>query len=99
MLNMKTSFFTLIICCLSITLLDAQKKKNAPLENTKTRYEGYFNFSYDESTDKIAMDVTRLEVEFMYVNSLVTGLGSNDIGLDRGQIGNQRVVKFVKAKW
>ena len=33
----------------------------------------------------------------MYVNSLSEGIGSNDIGLDRGQLGNTRIVKFMKA--
>ena len=32
----------------------------------------------------------------MYVNSLATGVGSNDIGLDRGQLGSKRIVKFNK---
>ena len=35
--------------------------------------------------------------EFLYVNALSEGLGSNDIGLDRGQLGNGVVVKFEKA--
>ena len=38
-----------------------------------------------------------LDKEFLYVNSLAQGVGSNDIGLDRGQLGNERVVKFQKA--
>ncbi len=33
----------------------------------------------------------------MYVNSPAEGVGSNDIGLDRGQLGGERVVKFKKA--
>ena len=60
-------------------------------------YKGFFNFTYDESKDKITLEVDKLDTEFLYVNSLATGVGSNDIGLDRGQLGNERVVKFVKA--
>ncbi|RZV62754.1 MAG: DUF5117 domain-containing protein [Flavobacteriaceae bacterium] len=66
-------------------------------QQVKTNYQGFFNFEYDESTDKITLDVDKLDEEFLYVNSLATGVGSNDIGLDRGQLGNERVVKFVKA--
>ena len=29
--------------------------------------------------------------------SLSSGIGSNDIGLDRGQLGNEQVVHFKKA--
>lgn len=68
------------------------------LEDKKLiNYEGYFNFKYDTKSDKIYLDVTRLNEEFLYVNSLATGVGSNDIGLDRGQLGSERVVKFIKA--
>ncbi|MEM5566274.1 zinc-dependent metalloprotease [Psychroserpens sp. AS72] len=60
-------------------------------------YDGFFNFHYEESTDKIYLEVSDLNKEFLYVNSLATGVGSNDIGLDRGQIGRERIVKFEKA--
>lgn len=60
-------------------------------------YKGFFNFSYDESEDKIYLEVSNLNEEFLYVNSLAKGIGSNDIGLDRGQLGSERVVKFEKA--
>jgi hypothetical protein len=60
-------------------------------------YEGYFDFYYEESTDKIYLKVEKLNEEFLYVNSLATGIGSNDIGLDRGQLGNERLVSFKKA--
>ena len=62
-----------------------------------TRYDGYFTFYYDESNDKIFLEIENLDKEFLYVNALSEGIGSNDIGLDRGQLGNTRVVKFIKA--
>jgi hypothetical protein len=60
-------------------------------------YNGFFDFHYEESTDKIYLEVKELDKEFLYVNSLATGVGSNDIGLDRGQLGRERLVKFQKA--
>ncbi|MFT4804330.1 MAG: hypothetical protein ACI9YE_001534, partial [Psychroserpens sp.] len=60
-------------------------------------YNGFFDFHYEESTDKIYLEVKDLDKEFLYVNSLATGVGSNDIGLDRGQLGGERLVKFKKA--
>ena len=62
-----------------------------------TRYDGYFTFYYDEGNDKIFLEIENLDKEFLYVNALSEGIGSNDIGLDRGQLGNTRVVKFIKA--
>ncbi len=59
--------------------------------------KGFFSFYYDEKTDKIYLEVKNLNTEFLYVNSLATGVGANDIALDRGQLGVERIVKFVKA--
>ncbi len=61
------------------------------------KFSGYFTFYYDESKDKLFLEVDKLDEEFLYVNSLSQGIGSNDIGLDRGQLGGERVVKFQKA--
>jgi len=69
------------------------------LENKKNlqSFEGYFNFHYSPSEDKIFLEVDNLETEFLYTHFLATGLGSNDLGLDRGQIGDGVVVKFIKS--
>lgn len=64
---------------------------------TVENYNGFFDFYYEESKDKIYLKVTDLDSEFLYVNSLASGVGSNDIGLDRGQLGSTRLVKFTKA--
>ncbi|MDC6405788.1 MULTISPECIES: zinc-dependent metalloprotease [Maribacter] len=61
------------------------------------KFEGLFDFYYDSKTDKIYLEVPQLEKEFLYVSSLSSGIGSNDIGLDRGQLGNEQVVFFRKA--
>ncbi|MDP3312348.1 zinc-dependent metalloprotease [Lutibacter sp.] len=60
-------------------------------------FKGFFDFFYEENTDKIYLKVSNVDQEFLYVNSLAAGIGSNDIGLDRGQLGETAVVKFIKA--
>ena len=60
-------------------------------------FKGYFNFSYNEESGSITMEVKELNREFLYVSSLSSGIGSNDIGLDRGQLGGERIVKFIKT--
>ncbi|MDH5598334.1 MAG: DUF5117 domain-containing protein, partial [Cyclobacteriaceae bacterium] len=59
-------------------------------------YKGYFNFYYEESTDKIWLLIDKFDEEILYVNSLSAGVGSNDIGLDRAQLGDTHVVYFKK---
>ncbi len=62
-----------------------------------TKYDGYFTFYYDDNEDKLYLQIDKLNTEFLYVRSLSEGIGSNDIGLDRGQLGDGVVVKFQKA--
>ena len=58
---------------------------------------GYFNYYWDEKTGKVWLEIDQLDTEFLYVNSLSAGVGSNDIGLDRGQLGNTRIVEFRRV--
>ena len=67
------------------------------LDKKLEKFEGFFDFYYDASIDKIYLEVENLDSDFLYINSLATGIGSNDIGLDRGQLGNERLVSFQKA--
>lgn len=60
-------------------------------------YSGYFNYYWEASTGKIWLEVEQFDTEFLYVNSLPAGIGSNDIGLDRNQLGSDRIVKFVRS--
>ena len=62
-------------------------------------YKGFFDFSYNDDTGSLHLKVDKnnqVDKPFLYVNGLSAGIGSNDIGLDRGQLGNERVVHFSK---
>lgn len=89
---MKT---TLKLICYLFIFCSAFAK--AQSTNKPQQFKGFFDFSYDDSKGVITMDVKDLNKEFLYVHSLSTGLGSNDIGLDRGQLGDGVVVKWIKA--
>ena len=69
--------------------------------STKTKgmqaYPGFFNFYWDDKQGKIWLEIDKFDQEFLYVSSLQAGVGSNDIGLDRGQLGPERVVKFSRS--
>lgn len=82
-----------LVLFLIIGTSTAQVLEGKKLQN----HEGYFNFYYEVSQDKIYLEVDKLDTEFLYVSSLATGVGSNDIGLDRGQLGGERIVKFIKS--
>jgi hypothetical protein len=60
-------------------------------------FPGYFPFYWDVQAGKIWLEIDKFDVEFLYVHSLPAGLGSNDVGLDRNQLGRTRIVKFFRA--
>jgi hypothetical protein len=62
-----------------------------------TKKEGFVPFYLDEEKGKIYLEISSLNQELLYVNALTAGIGSNDIGLDRGQLGDTRVVEFRKT--
>lgn len=90
-----------LIILLSVNVLFTAKAQKANELNSSvknfTKYTGYFNFYWDESTGRILLEVDKFGTEFLYLNSLPAGVGSNDLGLDRGQIGDSRIVKFIKS--
>jgi len=61
------------------------------------KYEGFFDFWWDDDEGKIWMKIDKVDEEVLYVNSLAAGMGSNDIGLDRSQLGDTRIVSFKKV--
>jgi hypothetical protein len=61
------------------------------------KYPGYFPFYWDAKAGKIWLEIDKWNSEFLYVESLPAGIGSNDIGLDRGQLGNSFVVRFDRS--
>lgn len=99
---MRKYFFLLLLLPLSIAAQNLPAgRQGLPTIEEKTnglkKYEGYFNFYWDENTGKVWLEVDKLETEWLYVVSLPAALGSNDIGLDRGLLGDDRVVKFSKV--
>jgi hypothetical protein len=58
---------------------------------------GYFNLYWDAKAGKLWLEIDKWGVEFLYQTSLPAGMGSNDIGLDRGQLGGTRIVRFERS--
>ena len=69
----------------------AEKTKNMELR------KGFYDYYWDNVNGKIYLVVDKFNTPFLYVNSLPAGLGSNDIGLDRGQLGDSRIVYFNRV--
>src|SRR5689334_14327261 len=61
------------------------------------KFDGYFPFYWDTRTGKLWLEIDKWNTEFLYVESLPAGIGSNDIGLDRGQLGQSFIVRFDRV--
>ena len=57
---------------------------------------GFFNLYWDAAGGKLWLEIATWQRDFLYQSGLPAGVGSNDIGLDRGQLGATRVVRFER---
>ncbi len=76
-------------------------EKALPTISEKTKLmrkmPGYFPLYWDDRTGKMWLEIDKWDTEFLFLESLSAGVGQNDIGLDRGQLGDGRVVKFQRV--
>ena len=61
------------------------------------KLDGFYPLYWDEQTGNLYLEIPRLNEEVLYQTGLAAGLGSNDIGLDRAQRGQGRVVRFERV--
>ena len=61
------------------------------------RLEGFVDLYWDEGTGRVLIEIENLDDPFIYQSSLARGVGSNDLGLDRGQLGSTKVVRFIQS--
>src|SRR5205809_1414284 len=93
---------------ISLVLLFCAASLAQPRSDTRTstitervagmqKFPGYFPFYWDAKAGKLWLEIDKWNIEFLYVESLPAGIGSNDIGLDRGQLGSSQIVRFDRS--
>ena len=60
------------------------------------KLDGFMPLYWDEASGTLFMEIGRFNQELIHLAGLSSGLGSNDIGLDRAQLGGTRIVKFER---
>ena len=58
---------------------------------------GFLDLYWDESQGRLLLRIDNMGQEFIYQSSMARGVGSNDLGLDRGQLGATRLVEFFRS--
>ncbi|MDO9376644.1 MAG: zinc-dependent metalloprotease [Ferruginibacter sp.] len=88
----------LLLSLVFASQLVCAQKLSSITDKTKDmkKLEGFFNAYWEESSGKLWLEISRIDTEILYQQSLPAGLGSNDVGLDRGLLGDTRLVKFIR---
>ena len=58
---------------------------------------GFVDMYWDAAEGRLLLAIDEFDIEFLYQSSLARGVGSNDLGLDRGQLGSTRIVQFERS--
>jgi hypothetical protein len=90
-----------LFCLLSTGMAARPDTSKMPSIAEKTagaqKLSGYFNLYWDADQGKLWLEIDKWNSDFLYQTSLPAGVGSNDIGLDRGQLGRTRIVRFERS--
>ncbi len=63
----------------------------------KQPIEGFIDMAWDAREGQLYLALDRLEQPFILASGLAGGLGSNDVGLDRGMVEDTRLVFFKRV--
>jgi hypothetical protein len=63
-----------------------------------TKRDGYFPLYWDDREGVLWLEIPCFNADFLFVKGLAAGLGSNDIGLDRGQAGDNAIVNSAERR-
>ena len=88
--------FTLCLPCVTQTT-PAQTLSIAQKTAAMQKLDGYFPLNWDAKAGKLYLEIDTFGKDFLFLDSLPYGMGSNDLGLDRGQLGRGRVVRFYRS--
>ncbi|GAB3896429.1 zinc-dependent metalloprotease [Spirosoma agri] len=100
---MKKRLFPLFYLLLT---LNSQINAQAPPGGTTSiatftagmeRNTGFMTYYWDAKKGKVWLEIDKFDTEFLYYPTLAQGVGSNDIGLDRGRLGQEHIVKFQRS--
>lgn len=93
---MPRCVIAILIPLLLSSSLHAQQRIADYTRNMEKR-DGYFPLYWDASEGRLLLEIGRLGEEFLYLTSLATGLGSTELGLDRGMIADEAIARFDRV--
>jgi len=105
---MSKSFMSFVIALLVGTVFAVPFHAQTPAAQARTqtiaertsgmqKLDGFFPLYWDDRTGTLWLEIPRFDSEVLLATGLAEGLGSNDIGLDRGIAGPSRIVSFERV--
>ncbi|AOE49172.1 zinc-dependent metalloprotease [Kangiella sediminilitoris] len=85
-----------VITLVCLVCVSANAASWSEIRNQSSRVNGFMPYQVSKSQGKIWLEVNEFNQPFIMYTGLPYGVGSNDIGLDRGQLGESRLVQFEK---
>jgi hypothetical protein len=81
----------------AVDLKTVDLKSIAEKTASMQKLPGFFTCYWDAREGKLWLQVDKWNVPFLFYETLPNGVGSNDVGLDRGQPGKIDVVHFERS--
>jgi hypothetical protein len=88
---------TVVLLCSVATPTFAQTAAGAASRSSWERRDGFVPFYWDAARGRILLEITRLNQDVLYYTSLAKGVGSVELGLDRGLPGTSAVIRFERV--
>ena len=87
----------LIVACFTLALLSAcGGGSDATSAAAREKFDGFVDLQWDPEAGRLYLSIADLDTPLLYQSSMPRGIGSNDIGLDRGQLGWTHIVRFER---
>src|ERR1700689_5066050 len=92
--NLSRRFVLAFVLLVGARLDAAAPRTIADATKDFEKFDGFVPMYWDKAEGKMFLQIEHWNRELLYIASLPAGLGSNDIGLDRGLLSEPRVVAF-----
>ncbi len=103
MSRVKPLLFVLFLLIASVNVFTQGARPAGPPPTIEERtarmkkIDGFFPLYWDEAAGQLYMEIQKLNAEVLHSTGFGAGLGSNDIGIDRGALGGSRIIKFERV--
>ncbi|MCA9138102.1 MAG: zinc-dependent metalloprotease [Planctomycetales bacterium] len=85
---------------LQVTICAAETEPLPSIADTTASlnyHGGFFDVYWDDDSGQVLLKIDRWGDEFLMLDALASGLGSNPVGLDRGQLGLERLCTWKRV--